>query len=304
MEFLFGGLAASGAVLFSNPAEVIKTRMQLQGELQKKGLYTKHYKNVFHAGYVIARTDGLAALQNGLSAALVYQMVMNGTRLGVYQTIVNLGYTNKTDGDVSGFKTIAASALAGCLSGFISSPLYLIKTHFQCQSKSQKIAVGYQHHHKSLISALQTIYKDSGFTGLWRGSTAALPRITLGSAAQLTSYSKAKEYITGLNLDCCPQGSILSEFASSMLSGLVITLLMTPLDVISTRIYNQGVDAKGNGLLYDGFFDCIFKIAKNEGFWGFYKGFGASYVRVGPHTVLTLMIWTHLRSLMPIEEES
>ena len=33
-ECLTGGVAACGATLFSNPLEVIKTRMQLQGELQ------------------------------------------------------------------------------------------------------------------------------------------------------------------------------------------------------------------------------------------------------------------------------
>lgn len=34
VECVTGGLAASGATLFSNPLEVVKTRMQLQGELQ------------------------------------------------------------------------------------------------------------------------------------------------------------------------------------------------------------------------------------------------------------------------------
>lgn len=33
-ECLTGGVAASGACFFTNPLEVVKTRMQLQGELQ------------------------------------------------------------------------------------------------------------------------------------------------------------------------------------------------------------------------------------------------------------------------------
>ena len=35
-ECLTGGVAACGAGIFSNPLEVVKTRMQLQGELQVK----------------------------------------------------------------------------------------------------------------------------------------------------------------------------------------------------------------------------------------------------------------------------
>ena len=38
VEFLLGGLATCGAGLFTNPLEVVKTRMQLQGEL-KVGRY-------------------------------------------------------------------------------------------------------------------------------------------------------------------------------------------------------------------------------------------------------------------------
>lgn len=38
-EFLIGGLATCGAGFFTNPLEVVKTRMQLQGELRAHGQY-------------------------------------------------------------------------------------------------------------------------------------------------------------------------------------------------------------------------------------------------------------------------
>lgn len=82
MDFAIGGLAAVGAGFFTNPLEVIKTRMQLQGELQAKGQHAVHYRNVFHATYMIAKHDGVLALQNGLVPALYVQLVLNGVRLG------------------------------------------------------------------------------------------------------------------------------------------------------------------------------------------------------------------------------
>ena len=39
VEFLLGGLATSGAGVFTNPLEVVKTRMQLQGELKVRGAW-------------------------------------------------------------------------------------------------------------------------------------------------------------------------------------------------------------------------------------------------------------------------
>lgn len=82
-----------------------------------------------------------------------------------------------------------------------------------------------------------------------------------------------------------------------MLSGILVIICMTPLDVVSTRLYNQGVDAKGKGLIYSGLIDCIKKIFQSEGFFGFYKGSTASLLRTGPHTVLSLMFWNEFRKL-------
>ena len=89
-ECFSGGVAACGATLFSNPLEVVKTRMQLQGELQARGSYNVHYRNVFHAFYMIGKNDGLLALQKGLIPGLGFQLVMNGIRLGSYQCLTTL----------------------------------------------------------------------------------------------------------------------------------------------------------------------------------------------------------------------
>lgn len=82
MELVIGGTAAVFATFFTNPLEVLKTRMQLQGELKSKGQHAVYYKNVLHAGYVVAKNDGVLALQKGLLPGLGVQFVMNGIRLG------------------------------------------------------------------------------------------------------------------------------------------------------------------------------------------------------------------------------
>jgi solute carrier family 25 protein 34/35 len=82
-----------------------------------------------------------------------------------------------------------------------------------------------------------------------------------------------------------------------MVGGIAISVMMTPFDLIMTRLYNQPVDANGKGLLYSNYVDCVIKIFKTEGFSAFYKGVGPMYLRLGPHTVLCLVFWDELKML-------
>lgn len=126
MEFVIGAVSAVCAGCFTNPLEVVKTRMQLQGELKARGQYTRHYKHFFHAFYVIGKTDGLLALQKGLVPALIHQVLLNGTRLGIYQIAEERKWNLKDNGDISLGNTLLISSSAGAISAFTGSPMYLV----------------------------------------------------------------------------------------------------------------------------------------------------------------------------------
>ncbi|XP_078284279.1 solute carrier family 25 member 35 [Rhinoraja longicauda] len=178
------------------------------------------------------------------------------------------------------------------LAPLLVSPIYLVKTHLQAQSKST-IAVGYQYRHQGMLHALMTIYRQHGVMGLWRGSSSALPRVMVGSAVQLSTFSETKQLTRDMQV--IPAGSPLEPLVAGMVSSLFTVLAIAPFDVVSTRLYNQPVDQRGKGLFYRGNLDCFAKTVRKEGLSGLYKGTGASYFRLGPHTVLSLFFWDELR---------
>lgn len=126
MEFVLGAMGASGAVCFTNPLEVIKTRFQLQGELKKAGNYKIHYRNFAHAIYVVAKNEGPLALQKGLLPAMGHQVFLNGTRLGIFDLAQKEKWLLKKDGTVSLVKSVMVGAGAGMLGGFLASPLGMV----------------------------------------------------------------------------------------------------------------------------------------------------------------------------------
>ena len=52
------------------------------------------------------------------------------------------------------------------------------------------------------------------------------------------------------------------------------------------------------GRLYSSYIDCVVKITRAEGLPAFYKGLAAQYLRIGPHSFLSLLFWHHTRRMM------
>ncbi|XP_023315746.1 brain mitochondrial carrier protein 1-like [Trichogramma pretiosum] len=288
VEFAIGATAAVGAGFFTNPIDVVKIRLQLQGELEARGTYTRAYRNTFHAAYQIARHEGLLALQSGLVTALGFQVVLNGTRLGSYNLAKRYELIVNEAGDTNVFKTATISGIAGCVGAVLGSPLYLVKTQLQSQS-AKSIAVGHQHNHSGTMSAFRTLWREGGVKALYRGWYANIPRVFVGSATQLTTFGLFSDWLRPMEM--FTDKPIFLTFVASLMGGSCVALTMQPFDVVATRLYNQGTDAKGRGSLYNGLFDALYKIFRTEGVFGLYKGVFPTWMRITPHTVLCLVFY-------------
>uniref|UniRef100_A0A182XLM7 Mitochondrial oxaloacetate transport protein n=1 Tax=Anopheles quadriannulatus TaxID=34691 RepID=A0A182XLM7_ANOQN len=296
MEFLLGGASSMCAVLFTNPFDVLKTRQQLEGELiAKQNLKERAYKGIRQSVLTVVRTDGLRGLQKGLPAALLYQFSMNGVRLGTYQTAENLGWTKSTSNpSLTPLLSVFWGGCAGLASATASCPFYVVKTQLQAVTSGSYTA-RFQHHHSGTVSAFVNIYRQSGVRGLFRGYTATLARLVVGSSAQMSSFSACKEFF--LQYQIFQESIVLTALASSTVAGFLTSVLMSPCDVVTTRMTNQAVSANGKGLLYTNIFDCFLKIYRSEGIHGYYKGFVPMYLRVAPHTMLNLTFWEFFKGL-------
>ncbi|KAI5637807.1 mitochondrial carrier protein domain-containing protein [Phthorimaea operculella] len=120
------------------------------------------------------------------------------------------------------------------------------------------------------------IVKEEGVLKLWRGATPTVARAMVVNAAQLSTYSQAREIFAkyleeGIGL----------HFCASMVSGLITTIASMPVDIIKTRIQNA---AKGTSQV-----EVVTTLLKKEGFFSLWKGFLPYYARLGPHTVLTFI---------------
>jgi solute carrier family 25 protein 34/35 len=230
----------------------------------------------------------------------IYQMTLNGCRLGFYdpiRTTLNSLFLPSTATATSAQRqnlplNIIAGASSGILGAFLGSPFFLVKTRLQ--SFSPFLPVGTQHQYRNAADGLGQIWRAEGIRGLWRGVGPAMVRTGFGSSVQLPTYFFAKRMLTthaGLT-DGAPL-----HLLSSAASGVVVCVVMHPPDTVMSRMYNQ------TGNLYASAWDCLYRTVKAEGPLAVYKGFFAHLARILPHTVLTLSLAEQTNKLMRKVEE-
>ena len=282
-----GALASCGAAVFSNPFDVIKIRMQLQGELMKRGAYTPEYTGMLQGIYKVGTTEGILALQKGLIPSFFHQISQNGVRLGIYPTVKRECEALLPRGDAC---NILAGAISGVAGAVASSPFFMIKTRLQAQNVDSRHAVGEQHHYKGFRDAFSRIVREKGVRGLYQGLNSACLRTAVGSAAQLATYDGGKRRACAyLNV---PDSDVRVHLFAAAWAAAAITVFMNPLDVLMTRSFNNSQRHYSSNL-----FAALFEIARVEGVQGLYKGSVGLWSRTAPHTIFTFLFLEQLRAL-------
>lgn len=282
IKFIFGGSAGMGATLFVQPLDLVKNRMQLSGE----GGKAREHKTSLHAIRAIIRNEGLSGIYTGLSAGLLRQATYTTTRLGVYTVLFE---SFSKDGKPPGFFMKAAIGMsAGAVGSFIGTPAEISLIRMTADGR---LPPAERRGYTNVFNALYRITTEEGVLTLWRGCLPTVARAMVVNAAQLASYSQAKQLVlsTGYFKD-----NILLHFIASMISGLITTAASMPVDIAKTRIQNMKViDGKPE---YSGALDVLGKVVRNEGFFSLWKGFTPYYARLGPHTVLTFIFLEQMNS--------
>jgi solute carrier family 25 protein 14/30 len=158
----------------------------------------------------------------------------------------------------------------------------------------------------SLYNCFRDIYVREGVGGLWRGMMPTASRAALVAGVQLPVYDMTKAFL--LKNDILPGDSAWNHLLSSFCAGLCACLASSPVDVIRTRLMDQRViipDRKvkkvnskyAQQTIYKSSWECGLTTIRNEGFLALYKGFVASFMRMGPWNIIFFLTYEKLKQV-------
>ncbi|XP_071603459.1 electrogenic aspartate/glutamate antiporter SLC25A12, mitochondrial isoform X2 [Heliangelus exortis] len=280
-RFTLGSVAGAVGATAVYPIDLVKTRMQNQrstgsvvGELM--------YKNSFDCFKKVLRFEGFFGLYRGLLPQLIGVAPEKAIKLTV-NDFVRDKFTKK-DGSIPFLAEVLAGGCAGASQVIFTNPLEIVKIRLQVAGE---ITTGPR------VSALSVI-KDLGLLGLYKGAKACFLRDIPFSAIYFPVYAHSKLMLADEN------GRVggLNLLAAGAIAGVPAASLVTPADVIKTRLQ---VAARAGQTTYSGVVDCFRKILHEEGPSALWKGAGARVFRSSPQFGVTLVTYELLQRWFNID---
>uniref|UniRef100_A0A0D6R017 Uncharacterized protein n=1 Tax=Araucaria cunninghamii TaxID=56994 RepID=A0A0D6R017_ARACU len=308
--FVEGGIASVVAGCTTHPLDLIKVRMQLQGEQSLRNPNPSHgiaFANVnvgatatvskARAGPIavllrVVETEGPLALFSGVSATMLRQLLYSTTRMGLYEIFKDKWRDpGSKPGNLPLVKKIVAGLVAGGVGAAIGNPADVAMVRMQADGR---LPVAERRNYTSVVDAIARMVRQEGVTSLWTGSALTVQRAMIVTASQLASYDQFKESILSHGV---MHDGIGTHVTASFGAGFVASVASNPVDVIKTRIMNMKPEP-GQPAPYSGALDCALKTVKAEGPMALYKGFIPTVTRQGPFTVVLFVTLEQVRKLL------
>jgi len=276
-KFALGSLAGACGAAAVYPIDLVKTRMQNQRSVLASEVL---YKNSFDCFRKVLVNEGPVGLYRGLIPQLIGVSPEKAIKLTT-NDLVRAKFTDK-DGEIRLIGEILAGACGGGAQVMFTNPIEIVKIRMQVAGESG---------HRP--SALQLV-NELGLSGLYKGARACFLRDIPFSAIYFPCYANFKLSTADLN----GYNSPLSLLSSAMAAGVPAAYLVTPADVIKTRLQ---VKARRGQQTYRGVIDCARKIYLEEGGTAFFKGGPARILRSAPQFGVTLLVYEMLQRTFYID---
>ncbi|KAH0955632.1 hypothetical protein HN011_000682 [Eciton burchellii] len=279
-RFVLGSIGGAVGATAVYPIDLVKTRMQNQrtgsfiGELM--------YRNSFDCFQKVIRHEGFFGLYRGLMPQLMGVAPEKAIKLTV-NDFVRDKFMDKNE-NLPMYGEIISGGCAGASQVIFTNPLEIVKIRLQVAGELAGA---------SKVRAW-TVVKELGLFGLYKGARACFLRDIPFSAIYFPMYAHTKARMA----DEGGYNTPLSLLASGAIAGVPAAALVTPADVIKTRLQ---VVAREGQTTYSGLLDCAKKIYKEEGARAFWKGATARVFRSSPQFGVTLFTYELLQRLFVVD---
>ncbi|XP_042896208.2 calcium-binding mitochondrial carrier protein Aralar1 isoform X1 [Parasteatoda tepidariorum] len=152
-EILAGGCAGASQVMFTNPLEIVKIRLQVAGEIAAVGRKVRALS--------VMKDLGITGLYKGARACFLRDIPFSAIYFPVY------AHTKLKFADADGHNGAGSLLLSACIAGvpaaYLVTPADVIKTRLQVAAREGQTT------YTGVLDACRKIWKEEGGAAFWKG---------------------------------------------------------------------------------------------------------------------------------------
>ncbi|KAK4698090.1 hypothetical protein P7C71_g56, partial [Lecanoromycetidae sp. Uapishka_2] len=176
-EVLAGGAAGGCQVMFTNPLEIVKIRLQVQGEVAKKVEGVPRRSAMW-----IVKNLGLVGLYKGASACLLRDIPFSMIYFPGYNHLKRDFFGESQTKKLGVLQLLTAGAIAGMPAAYLTTPCDVIKTRLQVEARKGETK------YTSLRQCAKSIWNEEGFRAFFKGGPARVLRSSPQFGFTLAGY--------------------------------------------------------------------------------------------------------------------
>lgn len=289
----FAGVGSSAvASVFCAPLDLVRTRLQVLGEISLPGKTTTTTPSIFKTFQDIIRIDGFRGCFRGLGATLFTVPTFWGMYFSLYETAKRELHVVYVPDDEGGMLIptppevhVVSAIFAGAVADFVCNPLFVVRTRMQTEALHYFERSIEERKPHGIISTVKGLYREGGRSIFifWRGLSASLLGLS-HVAIQFPVYERLKIEARRYNLE--GKESPMDFLLASALSKMTATTLTYPHEVLRSRMmdHREGADHSKSGLI-----STFRRVVQNEGYGALYTGLKITLIRVIPNACITFM---------------
>ncbi|KAJ8921926.1 hypothetical protein NQ315_008560 [Exocentrus adspersus] len=177
-EIVAGACAGGSQVVFTNPLEIVKIRLQVAGEIADSAKVR---------AWTVVKELGLFGLYKGAKACLLRDVPFSAIYFPAY------AHTKAKFADENGynhpFTLLLSGAIAGIPAASLVTPADVIKTRLQVVARAGQTT------YTGVLDATRKIYVEEGFRAFWKGAVARVFRSSPQFGVTLVTYELLQRYL-------------------------------------------------------------------------------------------------------------
>nr|XP_043628760.1 mitochondrial substrate carrier family protein B-like [Erigeron canadensis]XP_043628761.1 mitochondrial substrate carrier family protein B-like [Erigeron canadensis] len=201
-------------------------------------------------------------------------------------------HQNRQSADIGAVPQLIAGGVAGAFSKTCTAPLARLTILFQVQGMHSDVSMLSK---PCIWNEALRIVNEEGFRAFWKGNLVTIAHRLPYTAVNFHAYEQYKKLLKSIPGIGNNSGNAAADacvhFVGGGMSGITAATATYPLDLVRTRL-----SAQRSRIYYNGISHAFRTICRDEGFFGLYKGLGATLLGVGPSIAISFSVYESLRS--------